>query len=247
MSNFTKSILHTRADGSKYMLDVAEFTLQEGKVNTMIELFNGVAETLTKYKDTCDRAKDPDYLRGVLQGKMSFIEDNRASEIYESLKGFPLGERAKDRLVSDTIDEISGGLYSELEKYGRDLEFSRNGMKKPISYADDLVITKKEDRCSVTIREGFIEELRTSMIREISLGEIEDNETFRQAVRLLWSLADKGYYLADRFAVSQDGQPFTIPSIVDKLMRQDVVSNRSGRETFVSDEQLFNSLKVVNQ
>ena len=55
-----KPTLHTRADGSKYMLDVAEFTLQEGKVNALIELFNGVAETLTKYKDTKDRAKNPD-------------------------------------------------------------------------------------------------------------------------------------------------------------------------------------------
>ena len=103
---FSKPTLHTRADGSKYMLDVAEFTLQEGKVNAMIELFNGVTETLSKYKDTNDRAKNPDYLREVLKGRTDFIERSRANEIYESLKDFPLGERAKTKLIADSIAEI---------------------------------------------------------------------------------------------------------------------------------------------
>ena len=243
---FTKPTLHTRVDGSKYMLDVAEFTLQEGKVNTLLDLFNGVAETLTKYKDTKDRAKNPDYLRGVLQGKMTFIEESRANEIYESLKNFPLGERAKSRLVADSIDEIAGELYTDMEIYERNLSYSRNGMKKGISFADDLVITKGKEKCSVALREGFMEELRTSMTREISSSEIEDNETFRKAIQLLWSLADKGYYLADGFAVSYDGQPIFTPSIIDKLMKKDVVNNPDGRDSLISDEKLFNSLKISN-
>ena len=244
---FTKPTLHTRADGSKYMLDVAEFTLQEGKVNTLLDLFNGVAETLTKYKDTKDRAKNPDYLRGVLQGKMTFIEESRANEIYESLKDFPLGERAKSRLVADSIDEIAGELYADMELYERDLSYSRNGMKKAISFAEDLVITKGKDKCSISIREGFMEELRISMTREISPEDIQDNETFRKAIQMLWSLADKGYHLSDGFSHSFNGEPVFMPSVIDKLMRKEVVNNRNGRDAMISDESLFNSIKISNQ
>ena len=244
---FTKATLHTREDGSKYMLDVAEFTIQKGKVNTLIDLFNWVADTLTKYKDTKDRAKNPEYLRGVLQGKMTFIEENRAEEIYESLKNFPLGERAKSRLVADSLDEIAGELYTDMEKYGRDLSYSCKGMKRGVSVMDDLVITTGEDKCSVSLRDGFIEELLESMTREITSRELEDNETFRQAIEMLWSLAEKGYYLADGFSVSLDGQPVFTPSVIDKLMRKDVVNNPKGRKTFLSDEKLFNSLKIIAQ
>lgn len=242
MKMFTKPTLHTRADGSKYMLDVAEFTLQEAKVNTLIDLFNGVAETLTKYVDTKDRAKNPEYLRGVLRGGATFIEESRAEEIYESLKNFPLGERAKSRLVADSITEIAGELYGEMERYQNNLIFSRRDMKKPISMDDDLVFTVGEDRCAVEIREGFLDELRSSMTREISSEDLEDNETFRKAVHMLWSLSDKGYNLKDGFSVSMDGQPIFTPSIIDRLMRSEVVNNVEGRELFLSDEKIFNQL-----
>lgn len=239
---FSKPTLHTRADGSKYMLDVAEFALQEGKVNAFIELFNGVAETLTKYKDTNDRAKNPDYLRGVLKGRTDFIEKSRANEIYESLKNFPLGERAKTKLVADSIDEIDGELYEELERYASNVLFYRRDMKKPISIDDDLVITAGEEKCSVSIREGFIDELRTSMTREILPCEVEDLETFRNAIQLLWSLADKGYQLADTVSIVAGQQPVFLPSIVDKLMRKDVAGNPKGRNSLITDENILNQL-----
>ena len=239
---FSKPTLHTRADGSKYMLDVAEFTLQEGKVNAFIQLFNGIAETLTKYKDTKDRAKNPDYLRGVLKGRTEFIEKSRADEIYESLKNFPLGERAKAKLVADSIDEIDRRLYKEMEQYESNESFIKRDMKSSISIDNDLVITAGEDKCSVSIREGFIDDLRTSMTREISASELDDNETFRKAIQLLWSLADKGYHLSDSFAIVAGQQPFFVPSIIDKLMRKDVVSNPKGREILVTDENLLNQL-----
>lgn len=243
MEMFTKATLHTREDGSKYMLDVAEFTLQEGKVNTLLDLFNGVAEALTKYKDTKDRAKDPDYLRGVLQGKMNFIEESRANEIYESLKNFPLGERAKSRLVADSIDEIAGELYTDMEKYERDLSYSCRDMKRGVSVMDDLVITTGEDKCSVSLRDGFIEELLASMTREITSRELEDNETFRKAIHLLWSLADKGYQLADSFSIAFGCEPVFLPSFIDKLMRKDVVSNTNGRDILITDDRLLNELR----
>ena len=242
MNMFTKPTLHTKADGSKYMLDVAEFTLQEGKVNTIIMLFNEVAHTLTKYKDTKDRAKNPDYLRGVLKRRKDYIEESRASEIYESLKNFPLGERAKSKLVADSIDEIDEELYRELSRYEAQLEFYRRDMIKGISIDNDLIITANEEQCSVYIREGFIDELRTSMIREISQSDLEDNETFRKAIHLLWSLAEKGYSLTEQLSITGDGQPIVIPSVVDRLMRSTAVTNKEGRELLISDERLFNEL-----
>lgn len=240
---FSKPTLYSKADGSKYMLDVAEYTLQEGKVNAIIDLFNGVADTLSKYKDTKDRAKNPDYLRGVIKGQMKFVEDDRAKEIYESLKSFPLGETAKRNLVVQTIAEIEGELYGEMERYEINLSMFRRDMKKPIAPDDDLVISKGKDKCSVSIRDGFMEELRNSMIRELSPNDLEDCEAFRKAIQLLWSLADKGYSLADGFAVSpNDGQPMFIPSVIDKLMRKDVVNNRIGRDTLIKDETILNQL-----
>lgn len=243
MSIGNMSTLHTREDGTRYLLDVAEFTLQEGKVNAIIELFNEVAVILSKYKDTKDRAKKPDYLRGVLKGRVDFIEKSRANEIYESLKDFPLGERAKTKLVADTIEEIDGELYKELERYNSNMAFYRRDMKKHISIEDDIVITTGRGKCSVSIREGFIDELRDSMIREIHPTEIDDNETFRKAIRLLWSLAEKGYSLTEGFSISAEGQPVFMPSVVDRLMRKDVVSNPNGRDSLISDENLLNQLR----
>lgn len=239
---FSKEKLHTREDGTKYLLNVGDYELQEGKINASIDLFNGVADTLFQFADTRERALNPDYLRGVLKGRIDYIEDSRAEEIYESLKGFPLGERAKATLVQQSLDEIPIELNRAMEKYQIELELIRRDMKKMISLDDDLVITSGEDRCSVAIREGFMEELKASMTREISQSELDDNETFRNAIRLLWSLADKGYSLKDGFSVTGDGKPIFIPSITDKLMRDDVVRNPKGREILLSDERLLNEL-----
>jgi hypothetical protein len=174
---------------------------------------------------------------------MKFIEESRASEIYESLKAFPISERAKRNLVKDSIDEIDGELYKDMERYESDLSFFRRDMKKPVSIDDDLTIVVEKKKCSIGIREGFMDELRASMIRELSLGDLEDCETFRKAIQMLWSLADKGYFLADGFAVSpHDGQPTFIPSIIDKLMRKDVVNNPSGRDILITDEKILSKL-----
>ena len=237
-----KPKLHTRADGSRYLLDVAEFTLQEGKVNAMIELFNGVAETLSQYKDTNDRAKNPDYLRGVLKGRVNFIEESRANEIYESLKSFPLGERAKASLVQQSLDEIPIELNKALDTYFNDWQFIRRNMKVAISIDDDVTIVGGGKKCSVSIREGFIDELRASMTREVSDSEIADNETFRKAIHLLWSRADKGYQLADSFSIALGEQPVFLPSFIDKLMRKDVVTNTNGRDILITDDRLLNEL-----
>lgn len=239
----SKPTLHTRADGSRYLLDVGEFTLQEGKVNAMVELFNGVAETLSQYKDTNDRAKNPDYLRGVLKGRVNFIEESRANEIYESLKSFPLGERAKASLVQQSLDEIPLELNKAMETYFEDWQFIRRDMKANISIDDDLVIVEGDKMCSVSIREGFMDELRASMTREVSNSEIEDNETFRKAIHLLWSLADKGYQLADSFSIAIGCEPVFLPSCIDKLMRKDVVSNTNGRDILITDDRLLNELR----
>ena len=177
------------------MLDVAEFALQEGKVNAFIELFNGVAETLTKYKDTNDRAKNPDYLREVLKGRTDFIERSRANEIYESLKDFPLGERAKTKLIADSIDEIDGELYKELERYASNALFYRRDMKKPISIDDDLVITAGEEKCSVSIREGFIDEL--SLVQSSVIADADSKPLFADS-----TLAD--YCLKEAKVVSEN-------------------------------------------
>lgn len=244
---FSKQTLHTREDGTKYLLNVGEYELQAGKINALIDLFNGVADTLSHYADTKDRAKNPDYLRGVLKGRIEYIEDSRAEEIFESLKGFPLGEKAKMSLVQQSLDEIPLELNKAMETYQFELGFIRRDMKKMISFDDDLVITAGEDKCSVSIREGLLEELRTSMTREVSQEEADDMETFRNAIQLLWSLTDKGYFLADSFSIARDEQPIFVPSIIDKLMRSDVTTNKKGRITMLENERLLNELRKTNR
>lgn len=236
-----KPTLHTRADGSKYMLNVADFELQEGKVNAMMELFNGVAETLSHFQDTSERAKNPDYLRGVLKGRVNFIEESRANEIYESLKSFPLGERAKATLVQQSLDEIPIELNKAMDAYFNEWQFIRRDMKVNIS-VDDVVIVEGDTKCSVSIREGFIDELRDSMTREVSTAELEDTETFRKAIHLLWSLADKGYKLSDSLAIALGQQPVFVPSLIDRLMATDAVNNKNGRDNLITDERLLNEL-----
>ena len=242
---FSKQTLHTREDGTKYLLDIGAYELQVGKINALINLFNGVAETLSKYADTKERAKNPDYLLGVLKGRTEYIEDSRAEEIFDSLKGFPLGEKAKMLLVQQSLDEIPLELNKAMDAYHFELGFIRRDMKKMISFDDDLVITTGVNKCSVSIREGVLDELRASMTREVSQRELDDNETFRNAVRLLWSLADKGYKLADGFSPTGDGQPIFVPSVVDILMRSDVVRNPKGRDMLLTDERLLNTLKIA--
>jgi hypothetical protein len=55
-------------------------------------------------------------------------------------------------------------------------------------------------------------------------------------------LADKGYSLAEGFSLSGDGQPVFTPSLVDRLMRKDIVNNPKGRNSLITDENLLNEL-----
>lgn len=242
---FTKPTLHTRKDGSKFMLDIEEYEYQQGKANEIVVIYNKFAETLSKYKETQERAKKAEYLRGVLKGGMDFIENSRAEEIYTALETFPLGERAKASLVAQTIDEFSKNLSLDLKRLFNEYEFTSQDMVKPLSVDDDLEITEGKEKCLIKLRTGFLEEVKIQMTRELSEADLEDGETFKKAIRLLWSLVEKGYYLGYNIAISPyDMQPVFNPSAIDKLIKKEIVNDVNGREEKIKDDEVFNILKI---
>ena len=71
---FTRPTLHTRDDGSKYLLDVKELELQLGKATEAVNKYNQIATLLSEYEDTRDRAKSPEYFFGGKQPVSYVIE-----------------------------------------------------------------------------------------------------------------------------------------------------------------------------
>lgn len=233
MKNVT---LHKREDGSHFLFDLADFELQRDNIKIIAEQCNDLAENLTKYEATRERAKKPAYLLGVFKGKAKFIEEDRKAEIYKSLEKFPLGEKAKASLVELTIEEFEKGMYDDLSSFERKTE------RISFDFDNALIITKGDERCTISVNDKYIEDLRKSMETEVSEERLSDLETFREAVRKLWSLCDKGYFLTS--TVSTFGEtPIVIPSIIDQCM---TITDERTRTERLTDENLINILKHRN-
>lgn len=221
--------LHRREDGSAFLLDDGNLELQKDSTNSIVEIYNEIAEILSRYEDTRERAKNPDYLRGVLQGYARFVEEDRAREIYDWLKSSPLGEQAKAQFVAETLNGIPGALYQEIEVAKKKTDRLFLDLDKRLT-VEDLVITYKKgaDRCTVSLREGHFDDLKSSLIVEVSKEALEDVETYRQALGLLYSLAEKGY---------------RVTNYITSFFIQDLVRNPEERKAALTDEELLYKIR----
>lgn len=221
--------LHRREDGSAFLLDDGNLELQKDSTNSIVEIYNEIAEILSRYEDTRERAKNPDYLRGVLQGYVRFVEEDRAREIYDWLKSSPLGEQAKAQFVAETLNGIPGALYQEIEVARKKTDRLFLDLDKRLT-VEDLVITYKKgaDRCTVSLREGHFDDLKSSLIVEVSKEALEDVETYRQALGLLYSLAEKGY---------------RVTNYITSFFIQDLVRNPEERKAALTDEELLYKIR----
>lgn len=221
--------LHRREDGSAFLLDDGNLELQKDSTNSIVEIYNEIAEILSRYEDTRERAKNPDYLRGVLQGYVRFVEEDRAREIYDWLKSSPLGEQAKAQFVAETLNGIPGALYQEIEVAKKKTDRLFLDLDKRL-IVEDLVITYKKgaDRCTVSLREGHFDDLKSSLIVEVSKEALEDVETYRQALGLLYSLAEKGY---------------RVTNYITSFFIQDLVRNPEERKAALTDEELLYKIR----
>ena len=223
-----KRNLHRREDGSSFLLDDANLELQTCAIEEIVKQYGEIAEILAKYQDTRERAKNPEYLREVLRSS-SFIENDRTREIYDWLKASPLGEQAKAQFVAQTLDSIPGELFRDIDVVRNDMERNFRDLDKRLS-PDDLLIALEEgsEFCSVKLREGYIEDLKASLIVEVSKEALKDVETFRKALGLLYSLAEKGYRVTNR---------------LNGFFRQDLINNPEEREAALTDEELISKLR----
>lgn len=221
--------LHRREDGSAFLLDDGNLELQKDSTNSIVEIYNEIAEILSRYEDTRERAKNPDYLRGVLQGYVRFVEEDRAREIYDWLKSSPLGEQAKAQFVAETLNGIPGALYQEIEVARKKTDRLFLDLDKRLT-VEDLVITYKKgaDRCTVSLREGHFDDLKSSLIVEVSKEALADVETYRQALGLLYSLAEKGY---------------RVTNYITSFFIQDLVRNPEERKAALTDEELLYKIR----
>lgn len=230
MFNFftAKRNLHRREDGSSFLLDDANLELQTCAIEEIVKQYGEIAEILAKYQDTRERAKNPEYLREVLRSS-SFIENDRTREIYDWLKASPLGEQAKAQFVAQTLDSIPGELFRDIDVVRNNMERNFHDLDKRLS-PDDLLIALEEgsEFCSVKLREGYIEDLKASLIVEVSKEALKDVETFRKALGLLYSLAEKGYRVTNH---------------LNGFFRQDLINNPEEREAALTDEELISKLR----
>ena len=230
MFNFftAKRNLHRREDGSSFLLDDANLELQTHAIEEIVKQYGEIAEILAKYQDTRERAKNPEYLREVLRSS-SFIENDRTREIYDWLKASPLGEQAKAQFVAQTLDSIPGELFRDIDVVRNNMERNFRDLDKRLS-PDDLLIALEEgsEFCSVKLREGYIEDLKASLIVEVSKEALKDVETFRKALGLLYSLAEKGYRVTKH---------------LNGFFRQDLINNPEERKAALTDEELISKLR----
>jgi hypothetical protein len=239
MGIYTKPSLHIRQDGTKYLLDSKELELQKGKANEVVEKYNEIASLLSKYEDTRDRAKSPEYFFGVCQGGAEFIKTSRADEIRKAMRLFPIGKMALQRNIDDTIAEMeSTPLFSELHRIQEQIIFIKRDSVSPLNIEDIVFSQSADGTHHAELSDSYSDKLMNILTRNVSEDELNDMQTFREALTMLWSLADKGYFLQMQVDLLHG---INHPSLIDNLMCASVVEDKR-RDKHLSDEQLLNKL-----
>lgn len=209
--------LHKREDGSLYLLNEQKYQMMLFKVNEIVQSYDRVSEILSRYEDTRERAKNPEYLKGVLEGGMLFIKQQRAEEVRQWLKGSPLSSAAVENNVKQTIEAIPDEIAVEISETNRAREVLKIGLIKQVTL-NDLVIEPGEERCTVSLRDGFEDEIREAMTIEITEDIAKDIDDFRAAMQTLFRLSDKGYNLKQKGGVGYDGKYQVYPSHVEVML-----------------------------
>lgn len=209
--------LHKREDGSLYLLNEQAFQTMLFKVNSIVESYDKVADILARYEDTRERAKNPEYIKGVLLDGMDYIKEQRADEVRQWLKGSPLSSAAVENNVKQTIEAIPDEIAIEISETNRAREVLKIGLIKQVTL-NDLVIEPGEERCTVSLRDGFEDEIRKAMTTEITEEIAKDIEDFRAAMQTLFKLTDKGYNLKQKGCVGYDGKYQVYPSHVEVML-----------------------------
>ena len=224
--------LHKREDGSLYLLNAQAFQTMLFKVNSIIESYDKVADILARYEDTRERAKNPGYIKGVLLDGMGYIKKQRADEVRQWLKGSPLSSAAVENNVKLTIEAIPDEIAIEISETNRAREVLKIGLIKQVTL-NDLVIEPGEERCTVSLRDGFEDEIRKAMTTEITEEIAKDIEDFRAAMQTLFRLVDKGYNLKQKWGLGYNGElqvgASNIELMLDKApaVRKDLLSTEN--------------------
>lgn len=234
--------LHKREDGSYYLFSEIRFQEQQELIADILASYNLLAMRLTSFEHTAERAKNPDYLLGVIREGGDFIRQSLRQELEDSLKAIPVGKLTKSQWIESTLSELPNELFETVSKYRNDVSCANGKLIKRIT-TDDLVITVREDetRLIITIRDDFDNEVKGMLTEEVSEERMADIATFREAVKMLWSLADKGYFLG-RHVSYASSSPVEGPSIVDSLTKDSICTNKKDRDAHISDEALLKSL-----
>lgn len=244
MSIYNIGTLHIREDGTRYLLNEAEYELQLDKAKEIVEKYNQIAQVLTEYDDTRERVKSPEYLGSVLEFGSQFIKDDRAEEIRNAMRLFPIGQRALQRNIDDTIEEMESlGLFERLDEIRSDIRFINQGAVSKVGITALSFSQDKSGKHHISLAPTFAEELHKSMRREVSEEQLEDMETFRKAVKMLWGLCDKGYFLSCHY--NRLDNLYT-PSFLDHLLSEKTYKEEN-REDNTADEMLLNKLYKIKK
>lgn len=230
--------LHKREDGSLYLLNEQAFQTMLFKVKSIVESYDKVADILARYEDTRERAKNPEYIKGVLQNGMDYIKEQRADEVRQWLKGSPLSSAAVENNVKQTLEAIPDEIAVEISETNRAREVLKIGLIKQVTLTD-LVILPGEERCTVSLRDEFEDEIRKAMTTEITKETAKDIEDFRTAMEILFRLVDKGYNLKQKWGVGYNGELQIGASNVEIMLDK----APADREELLSTENLIGILK----
>ena len=234
--------LHKREDGSYYLFSEIRFQEQQELIADILASYNLLAMRLTSFEHTAERAKNPDYLLGVIRNGGDFIRQSLRQELEDSLKAIPVGKLTKSQWIESTLNELPTELFDTVSKYRSEVSQANARLIKRVT-ADDLITATTEDgiRLTIAIRDDFNDEVRAMLTEYVSEERMADIATFREAVKMLWSLADKGYFLG-RHVSYASGSPVEGPSIVDSLTKDSICANKKDRDTHISDEALLKYL-----
>jgi hypothetical protein len=241
---YTIEKLQTREDGTRYLLDIAEYEKQLDYAKEIVEKYNQVAQLLTEYEDTRERVKSPEYLGGVFESGSRFIKESRAEEIRNAMRLFPIGHKALQRNIDDTIEEMESlDLFERLDKLLSEISAIKSRASFNIGLTALSFSQDKKGKHKISLATTFPEELHKAMRREVSEEQIEDMETFRKAVEMLWTLCDKGYFLSSPYNRLHN---LYTPSLLDHLMSEKTY-NEENRDEMVTDERLLNKLYKIKK
>ena len=213
-----KRDLFQREDGSYYLFSEDQFNDHLYRAMGVIAAYNNLTKALAKFEDIAEKAKKKEYLLGIMNEGGDYIRNEYRKTLEKELKGISFFSARRAALIEESVEAIPGAIFESIDKYLDEARRAGRDLKQPVR-AKDLTFTLSDDKSClwVGLAKEYEEDLRASLVENVSEKRIQICERLVAAISELQKLAQEGAYLGGH------GNPngTVSPGIVETLVTLD--------------------------